>query len=297
MRTETAISYLRVGGFNMKLKSLAKGLLATSALALALVAAPASTATAEEAQGTYTVEKDDCLRKIAKKVYGDEELWKRIYDANSAVVKSNYIIYKGQVLTIPAASQTASQTPNTAAVTAAPDTAIPQTAAPNTAATATTPNTTTAAPAPETTTPQTTAPGTTTPQTPAPNTAAANSEFVLDYNALASWIDGGFVGTSTSGEAVILATDSTSDYGIIIFADDSTMTAASFVGPITYNNEYMTITDESNGLAITYAVAEAGDGTLVLNLGEYGVATVAAQTPEVMLNFIKLAIDQYTHIA
>ena len=250
----------------MKLKSLAKGLLATTALALALVAAPASTATAEEAQGTYTVEKDDCLRKIAKKVYGDEELWKRIYDANSAVVKSNYIIYKGQVLTIPAST--------TAAATA---------------------------PAPETTVPQATAPTpeTTVPQTPAPDTtaAAANSKFVLDYNAIASWVDGGFVGTSTSGEAVILATDSTSDYGIIIFADDSTMTAASFVGPITYNNEYMTITDESNGLAITFSVADAGDSTLVLNLGEYGVATVAAQTQDVVLNFIKLAIDQYTHVA
>lgn len=279
---------MRVGGFNMKLKSLAKGLLATTALALALVAAPASTATAEEAQGTYTVEKDDCLRKIAKKVYGDEELWKRIYDANSAVVKSNYIIYKGQVLTIPASTTAAATTP---------DTTVPQTPAP--APETTVPQT--PAPAPETTVPQATAPTpeTTVPQTPAPDTtaAAANSEFVLDYNAIASWVDGGFVGTSTSGEAVILATDSTSDYGIIIFADDSTMTAASFVGPITYNNEYMTITDESNGLAITFSVADAGDGALVLNLGEYGVATVAAQTPEVVLNFIKLAIDQYTHVA
>lgn len=273
----------------MKLKNLAKGLLATTALALAVVVTPASIVKAEEVQGTYTVEKDDCLRKIAKKVYGDEELWKRIYDANSGVVKSNYIIYKGQVLTIPAVSQIPATTPDTTTPEATPEITTPAATPETTAPAATTPETT----APTTTTPAAT-PETTAPTATAPN---ENQGYVLDYNVLASWIYSGFVGTSTSGEVVILATDSESDYGIIIFADDSNMTAASFVGPITYNNEYMTITDETNGLALTCAVSEVGDGTLALDLGEYGVATVDVQVREVVLNFIKLAIEGYTHVA
>lgn len=253
----------------MKLKSLAKGLLVSAAFALAVVTAPVSSVKA--AEGTYTVEKDDYLRKIAKKVYGDENLWKVIYDANSNVVKSDYIIYKGQVLTIPAVNNS---------------TPVPTTPAP-------TPTTT---PAPTTTTP---APTTTTP-TPAPTTTptpSTSQEFVLDYNELASWIDGGFVGTAATNEAVILATNASNDYGIIIFADDSTMTAASFMGPITYTNEYMTIADEANGLALTFTVAEVGDGVLALDMGELGTATVAVQVKETVLNFVKLAIDGYTHVA
>ena len=96
---------------------------------------------------------------------------------------------------------------------------------------------------------------------------------------------------------MILATNATNDYGIIIFADDSTMTAASFVGPITYTNEYMTISDETNGLALTFTVTEVGDGVLALDMGELGTATVAAQVKETVLNFVKLAIDGYTHVA
>ena len=253
----------------MKLKRLAKGLLVTAALALTIVAAPVSSIKAEAAEGTYTVEKDDYLRKIAKKVYGDENLWKVIYDANSGVIKNNYIIYKGQVLIIPAIDNSSSTTSDpTPAPTPDP----------------------TPAPTPD-------PPPVPTPD-PTPAPAPAQEEaFVLDYNQIASWVTGGFVGVNTTNEAVILGTDSENNYGIMIFADDSTMTAASFVGPITYNNEYMTITDETNGLALTFSVAEVGDGTLLLDMGNLGTATVAAQTQDTVLNFIKLSIDGYTHTA
>lgn len=53
-------------------------------------------------QGTYTVEAGDNLCKIAQKVYGDMKAWREIYKANAGVVESDYIIYKGQVLVIPA---------------------------------------------------------------------------------------------------------------------------------------------------------------------------------------------------
>lgn len=128
----------------------------------------------------------------------------------------------------------------------------------------------------------------------APTTTDA---FVLDYDEIASWVTGGFVGMNTTGEIVILGTDETDEYGIIIFADNNTMTAASFVGQITYNDNYMTITDETNELAITYTVTDFGNGVLQLDMSDLGTAAVQAQTKEVVLNFIQLAIDAYTHVA
>lgn len=58
--------------------------------------------TTNTTQSTYIVEHGDNLCKIAKKVYGDPKAWKTIYDANSDIIKSGYILFKGQVLTIPA---------------------------------------------------------------------------------------------------------------------------------------------------------------------------------------------------
>jgi len=52
-------------------------------------------------QGTYTVEADDNLCRIAQKVYGDMKAWREIYKANPTI-KDDYVIYKGQVLVIPA---------------------------------------------------------------------------------------------------------------------------------------------------------------------------------------------------
>lgn len=261
----------------MKMKSFSKGLLATAALALAVVVTPVSTVEAEAAEGAYTVEKGDYLYKIAKKVYGNGELWKVIYDANAGIVKKNYTIYQGQTLVIPDVNGTLAAAP--ASQTPATETQTP----------AQTPQT--QAPAPAQQTPQT--------QAQAPQAPAQNSEqqFVLDYNQLAPWIHGGFVGTSTTGETVILALDSESDYGLAIFEDNSDMTAASFLGPITYNNEYMTITDETNGLSITFIVAEVSDGTLSLNMGDLGVATVTVQAREIVLDYVKKAIEGYTHVA
>ncbi len=50
---------------------------------------------------TYTVVTGDCLWNIAKRYYGDGTKYTKIYEANKDKIKSNYIIYTGQVLTIP----------------------------------------------------------------------------------------------------------------------------------------------------------------------------------------------------
>lgn len=50
---------------------------------------------------SYTVESGDYLKKIAKKVYGDEALWEVIYEANQDAIKNPNLIYAGQVFVIP----------------------------------------------------------------------------------------------------------------------------------------------------------------------------------------------------
>jgi LysM repeat protein len=50
---------------------------------------------------TYRVKRGDSLWKLARKFYGDPNLWKKIYDANKDVIKNPNRIYPGQTLKIP----------------------------------------------------------------------------------------------------------------------------------------------------------------------------------------------------
>ncbi len=268
----------------MKVKNLKKYLLAVGVLAFAVMTAPASLVRAAETQGTYTVERGDNLSKIAKKVYGKETLWREIYKANAGTVKDDYIIYKGQVLAIPAAngsSAAAPVTPAPAAPVPAPETTPVSEAA-------------TPVPAPETPAPATPAPA---PETSAPSAPAEAQEYTLDYNAIASWVDGGFIGNDGSGAPVVMALDAANDYAIIIFGDNSDMTAVSFAGPITYTDDTATITDETTGLALTFGVAEVNDSTLALSMGDLGSATITAAAKEDVLATIKIAVENYRHLA
>ena len=49
----------------------------------------------------YTVEKDDTLQKISKKVYGSFGKWTKIYDANKDKIKNPNFVKPGVILTIP----------------------------------------------------------------------------------------------------------------------------------------------------------------------------------------------------
>lgn len=268
----------------MKSKTLIKGFLATAALALSVVVTPASLVHAEGGQGTYTVEKDDNLSKISKKLTGTEKFWNDIFNANAEIVKEGYLIYPGQILTIPASVS------NSAAVTTpAPAATVPAAAAPE----ATVP----AASAPAATVPtapETAAPAATTAPAPA---AADETTYTLDYNAIAAWVDGGFIGIDESGSPVVMALNATDDYAIIIFGDNSDMTAASFMGPITYTDTLATITDVSNGMALSFGVAQISDDTLALDMGEIGVAAIQSMPKEDVLATLKLAIENYKHVA
>jgi len=60
-----------------------------------------STAPAAEVYETYEVKSGDSLSKIAKRVYGSANAWKRIFEANKDVLKDPDKIYPGQKLKIP----------------------------------------------------------------------------------------------------------------------------------------------------------------------------------------------------
>lgn len=53
------------------------------------------------AEGTYVVVDGDSLWKIAVKVYGNGKKWTVLFDANKGMLKSQDLIYAGQVLVVP----------------------------------------------------------------------------------------------------------------------------------------------------------------------------------------------------
>ena len=70
-------------------------------------ATPAEAPAAEQNGGnvqsqTYTVQKDDTLQKISKKVFGYYGKWYKIYEANKDKINNPNILKPGTVLTIPA---------------------------------------------------------------------------------------------------------------------------------------------------------------------------------------------------
>lgn len=68
------------------------------------------TGPARPAARNYTIKKNDTLRKLAQKYYGDEMQWKRIYNANKDTIKNPDLIYTGKTLRIPGASSSSSGT-------------------------------------------------------------------------------------------------------------------------------------------------------------------------------------------
>jgi len=61
-----------------------------------------STAPAAKAYEVYVVKSGDSLSKIAKQHYGNANEWKRIFEANTDVLKDPDKIFPGQKLKIPA---------------------------------------------------------------------------------------------------------------------------------------------------------------------------------------------------
>jgi nucleoid-associated protein YgaU len=53
------------------------------------------------AEDTYVVVAGDSLSKIAKRLYGDANQWRKIHEANKHLIKNPDLIHPGQKLKIP----------------------------------------------------------------------------------------------------------------------------------------------------------------------------------------------------
>src|SRR5688500_9753733 len=62
---------------------------------------PTGTSGTTGQEDSYTVVAGDSLSKIAKRQYGDMNLWRRIYEANRDQIKDPDLIHPGQKLRIP----------------------------------------------------------------------------------------------------------------------------------------------------------------------------------------------------
>jgi nucleoid-associated protein YgaU len=60
-----------------------------------------STAPEAEAYETYVVQAGDTLSKIAKRKYGESSAWRKIFAANTDLLKDPDKIYPGQKLKLP----------------------------------------------------------------------------------------------------------------------------------------------------------------------------------------------------
>jgi nucleoid-associated protein YgaU len=54
-----------------------------------------------ESTRTYVVVKGDTLSKIAKREYGDAQMWRKIFAANRDAIENPDLIYPGQTLRLP----------------------------------------------------------------------------------------------------------------------------------------------------------------------------------------------------
>lgn len=162
------------------------------------------------------------------------------------------------------------------------------------------PSASSSAPAPSSSAPAATPTPAPTPSSTAPAAPGAPDEettYTLDYATIASWVDSGFIGNDHTGSPVVMAIDAANETAIIIFGDNSDMTAASFVGTISYGDTTATIVDEANGTSLSFGVSQVSDDTIALDMGDIGTATIKAATKDEVLKTIKNAIDNYTHVA
>ena len=65
--------------------------------------APTPPSTSPPTEMAYKVAPGDSLSAIAKKVYGDANKWRQIFEANTDQIQNPDLIHPGQILKIPAA--------------------------------------------------------------------------------------------------------------------------------------------------------------------------------------------------
>ena len=129
--------------------------------------------------------------------------------------------------------------------------------------------------------------------------AKENSAYVLDYDTIAAWVDGGYLGMSDAGEAVLMVLNADMTMAGILFGNPESGEAASFFGEMKDNGDgTITINDAINGLSITFGVERTGDIAVALDMGaELGAAQLEAVPLDTLLESLQDAINNFNHVA
>ncbi len=146
------------------------------------------------------------------------------------------------------------------------------------------------------------------PQTPAVQPASepagepvAEDEltYTLNYDAIAAWVDGGYLGMSDAGEAIVLVLNEDMTMAGMIFGDPASGNAASFFGDMVDNGDgTVTINDEVNGLSMTFGVEQVSDTVMALDMGEeLGAAQIEAVSLDTLLESLQGVIENFNHVA
>lgn len=112
----------------------------------------------------------------------------------------------------------------------------------------------------------------------AANAVAADAEL----QELADAINFAGVGTTEEGQTIYYA--ETDDQVVLVFHNESTSEYAAFVGPATVEGNAITITDEAREMSFTFILEESGDGTALIDTGDFGMATITECRPIDVVN-------------
>jgi hypothetical protein len=110
------------------------------------------------------------------------------------------------------------------------------------------------------------------------------TQYLLD-NAQAAYLGM----TDTDEEVVFIATADIAALAVV----GSDMESVSYVGPYTQDGSMATITDQANGLTLSFEVIEEGDG-YVLDLGDLGMIGLAPTDAETAVEAL-LLVSEYTN--
>lgn len=123
--------------------------------------------------------------------------------------------------------------------------------------------------------------------------------YTLDYDSIAAWVDGGYLGMSDAGEAILLVFNADMTMAGMVFGDPESGSAVSFFGEMVDNGDgSVTINDEINGLSMTFGVEQVSDTVMALDMGEeLGAAQIEAAPLDTLLESLQGAIENFNHVA
>ena len=114
---------------------------------------------------------------------------------------------------------------------------------------------------------------------------------------LSDYLTETYMGLTDADEAVLLGFNEDASLSILA-AMDAEGNYVSFVGEGVDNGDgSMTITDETNELALTFGVVNNDDGTITLTMGDLGNATVAACTIDEFMESYNTLVESGNAVA